>query len=114
MPNLNHGARRPPHRQSGSSNERLRRALAEQERFLKQNPQLRAFQAEIDRLLDRSGDAHGRMAVLATLMQGKLLEMQNQFKRLNRYLHRPALPGNRIAAPQPPQAPTDCRLHNCI
>jgi len=114
MPNLNHGARRPPHRQSGSSNERLRRALAEQERFLKQNPQLRAFQAEIDRLLDRSGDAHGRMAVLATLMQGKLLEMRDQFKRLNRYLHPPAVSEGRIAALDMPKAPTDCCRQQCL
>ena len=114
MPTLNHERHRPPQRPSGTSNERLRRALDERERFLKKNPHLRAFQAEIDRLLDLSGDAHGRMAVLATLMQGKLLEMRDQFKRLNRHLRRPGEPGDRIATQQPMKTPTDCCLQNCI
>ena len=114
MPSLIHTARRPPHRQSGPSNEHLQRALGERERFLKQNPHLRAFQVEIDRLLDLSGDAHGRMAVLATLMQGKLLEMRDQFKRLNRYLHPPAVSEGRIAALDMPKAPTDCCRQHCL
>lgn len=56
----------------------LAAALAERERFLNDNPHLRAFQAEIDDILDKSGGSHGRMAVLGTLLQGKLLEMQRE------------------------------------
>ena len=56
----------------------LETALAERERFLKENPHMRAYQEEIDDILDKSGGSHGRMAVLGTLMQGKLLEMQKE------------------------------------
>ena len=72
---------RPPSGKQG-----LHQALAARERFLERHPHLRAYQAEIDRVLDQSGNIQGRMAVLGTLMQGKLLEMQNEFSRLNRYL----------------------------
>lgn len=72
---------RPPTAKQG-----LQQALAARERFLERHPHLRVYQAEIDRVLDQSGNIHGRMAVLGTLMQGKLLEMQNQFFRLNRHL----------------------------
>ena len=72
---------RPPPGKQG-----LQQALAARERFLERHPHLRVYQAEIDRVLDQSGNIHGRMAVLGTLMQGKLLEMRNQFSKLNRHL----------------------------
>ena len=43
-------------------------------------------QVEIDRVLNKSGNIHGRMAVLGMLIQGKLLEMQNELCKLNRLL----------------------------
>lgn len=69
-----------------SDNERLQKALAERDHFLELHPQLRAYQAEIDRILDRSGNRQGRLAVLGTLMQGKLLEMQKELFSLTEVL----------------------------
>ena len=63
-------------------NDHLQEALAAREKFLKKHPHLRREQAEIDRLLDHSGDQQGRLAVLGTLMQGKLLEMQRELTKL--------------------------------
>jgi hypothetical protein len=67
-------------------NESLQTALAERERFLERQPHLRAYQAEIDRVLDNSGNQLGRMAVLGTLLQGKLLEMQRELFKLSKIL----------------------------
>ena len=63
-------------------NDNLQAALAEREKFLEKHPHLRQQQAEIDRLLDHSGNQQGRLAVLGTLMQGKLLEMQRELTNL--------------------------------
>jgi hypothetical protein len=63
-------------------NDILQEALAERERFLRRHPRLRAYQAEIDSILDKSGGTHGRLAVLGTLMEGKLLEMQKEMTKL--------------------------------
>ena len=71
-----------------TANARLQKALAEREWFLERQPHLRAYQAEIDRLLDKSGDHNGRLAVLGTLMQGKLLEMQKELYRLTEILQK--------------------------
>ena len=64
----------------------LETALAERERFLNENPHMRAFQDEIDTMLDKSGASHNRIAVLGTLMQGKLLEMQRELYKLTMIL----------------------------
>lgn len=69
-----------------SGDERLRQALSARDRFLERHPHLRPYQAEIDRLLDSSGNSQGRMAVLGTLMQGKLLEMQKELNKLSNIL----------------------------
>jgi hypothetical protein len=68
---------------TAAGKERLRQALANRDRFLEQNPHLHAYQAEIDRVLDASGNHQGRVAVLGTLMQGKLLEMQKELNKLS-------------------------------
>lgn len=60
------------------TNSLLKQAIAERERFLKRCPHLQAYQQEIDRILDKSGTSHNRMAVLATLIQGKLLDIQKE------------------------------------
>lgn len=76
----------PEERPQTVTNERLQYALERRDRFLKRNPHLRPFQAEIDGLLDKSGNNEGRMAVLGTLMQGKLLELQKELSKLSNIL----------------------------
>jgi hypothetical protein len=68
------------------ANQRLQEALAKRERYLARHPHLRVYQTEIDRVLDKSGNVHGRLAVLGTLMQGKLIEMQGEFYKLSKIL----------------------------
>ena len=75
-----------PYQRSAAANRRLQEALANRERYLECHSHLRAYQAEIDRVLDKSGNVHGRLAVIGMLMQGKLLEMQGEFYKLNRFL----------------------------
>ena len=66
-----------------SANEQLQMAIAARDRFLERNQGLRVYQSEIDRLLEKSGDCHGRMAVLGMLMQSKLLELQKELSKLS-------------------------------
>lgn len=73
-----------PYRPPSTTNHRLQEALAMRERYLERHPHLRAYQEEIDRVLDKSGNSQGRMAVLGTLMQAKLLEMQKELHKLTR------------------------------
>lgn len=61
----------------------LAEALAERSRFLEMYPQYQEFQSDIDRMLDKSGSRSNRMAVLAMLIEGKLVEMSMEFKKLN-------------------------------
>lgn len=67
--------------------DRLQKALTERERFLERHPHLRTYQAEIDRILDMSGNSQGRLAVLGMLMQGKLLELQKRLYSLTEVLY---------------------------
>jgi hypothetical protein len=83
--NLNKGNQATRQRHA-TANERLQKALAARERFLKRQPHLRAYQAEIDRVLDKSGDTRGRMEVLGTLLQGKLLDMQRELYKLSQII----------------------------
>ncbi len=76
----------PSLEEAATRNDVLQKALKERERFLVQHPRLREYQAEIDRLLDNSGNTQGRMAVLGTLMQGKLLELQKELCSLTHVL----------------------------
>lgn len=75
-----------PGKRPAAANKRLQEALANRDRYLERHPHLRAYQAEIDRVLDKSGNVQGRLAVMGMLMQGKLLEMQAAFYKLNRFL----------------------------
>lgn len=61
----------------------LARALAEKAEFLNQHPEYREYQKEIDRLLEKAGSMENRMAVLAMLMEGKLIELHQQLQKLN-------------------------------
>jgi hypothetical protein len=60
----------------------LAEALAERSRFLEKNPRYREFQSDIDKMLDKSGSRSNRMVVLAMLIEGKLVEMSQEFKRI--------------------------------
>ena len=79
--NLKNGQDAPSQRPS-MANDRLRKALIDRDRFLARHPHLLVYQAEIDGILDKSGGHQGRLAVLGTLMQSKLLELQKEFYKL--------------------------------
>jgi len=86
MPEYLNRGNKALHQQTTTANERLQKALAERERFLDRQPHLRAYQAQIDRVLDNSGNPEGRMAVLGMLLQGKLLDMQKELYKLTKIL----------------------------
>ncbi|WP_319287859.1 hypothetical protein [Desulfosarcina sp.] len=86
MPEYLNRGNKALHQQTTTANERLQKALAERERFLDRQPHLRVYQAEIDRVLDNSGNLEGRMAVLGMLLQGKLLDMQKELYKLAKIL----------------------------
>ncbi len=72
---------------SGWNPERaLVEALAERSRFLEAYPKYKEFQSDIDKMLDKAGSRSNRMAVLAMLIEGKLVEMSQEFKKLNSIL----------------------------
>lgn len=87
---INLNSDRDKHQQQSASAEdkrtALEKALAAREQFLEQHPHLREYQAEIDSILDKSGNQQGRMAVLGTLMQARLLEMQQELLKMTRVL----------------------------
>ena len=70
-------------------------ALAERALFLENNPKYKAFQNEINKMLDKAGSPENRMAVLAVLMEAKLLELQKELRRLNAILLDTAAQGRR-------------------
>ena len=77
--------------QSGWDHEKaLAEALAERSRFLEKYPRYREFQSDIDKMLDKAGTQSNRMAVLAMLIEGKLVEMSQEFKKLNGILSQQA------------------------
>ena len=61
-------------------------ALAERDLFLENYPKYKAFQNEINKILDKAGNPENRMAVLAVLMEAKLLELQKELRHLNTIL----------------------------
>lgn len=63
-------------------------ALAERTLFLENHPKYKAFQNDINKLLDKAGSPENRMAVLALLIEAKLLELQKELRRLNAILIR--------------------------
>lgn len=81
---INYDATAERIRSSRRAESTLERALAARERFLGEHPHLRPFQAEIDDVLEKSGNHQGRLAVLGMLIQGKLLQLQLELVKLNR------------------------------
>lgn len=64
----------------------LEQALKQRALFLDKHPQYHSFQREIDGMLEKAGNAENRMAVLALLIEAKLIELHGQLTRLNRIL----------------------------
>ena len=86
MQNYREGEIEKRKRRPASTEEMLQVALAERARFLEARPHMQAYRDEIDSLLDKSGNHQARLAVLGTLMQGKLLEIQKQLFHLNKII----------------------------
>jgi hypothetical protein len=64
----------------------LAEALAEKADFLLKHPQHLEFQDEIEGILEKAGSSENRMTVLAMLMEGKLIELHGELKKLNKIL----------------------------
>lgn len=86
MVNAGDGDIQKTERTAASTEEVLQAAQAERARFLEERPHLKAYQKEIDHLLDKSGSHQGRLAVLGTLMQSKLLDIQKELFNLNKII----------------------------
>jgi flagellar motility protein MotE (MotC chaperone) len=70
-------------------------ARKERDRLLKEYPDLREYQKEIDRRLDNAGSAENRMAVLAVMIEAKLKELQDELSHLSvvlQEIHTPVFP----------------------
>jgi hypothetical protein len=80
---LNIPAQRTP-TGSWDPEQRLAYALRQRELFLEKKPQHRKLQHEIDQLLEKAGTTENRMAVLAVLMEGKMIELHSQLQQLSR------------------------------
>lgn len=74
--------------ESWNSEKALADALEERALFLENYPKYKTYQKEINRMLDKAGSPENRMAVLAVLMEAKLLELHKQLKELNAILVR--------------------------
>ena len=68
-------------------------ARKERNRLLKEYPNLREYQKEIDRCLDNAGSAENRMAVLAVMIEAKLKELQDELSHLSLVLQEIHNPG---------------------
>ena len=58
-------------------------AQRERDRLLKERPELKGFQKEIDRRLNNAGDSENRMAVLGIMMESKLKDLRDQLSYLS-------------------------------
>ena len=68
-------------------------AQKERNRLLKEYPDLREYQKEIDRCLDNAGSVETRMAVLAVMIEAKLKELQDELSHLSFALYEIQKPG---------------------
>jgi hypothetical protein len=80
--------------------EALATALNERERFLINHPHLRSFQDGIDKVLDKAGGGQNRLAVIALLLESKLIELHRHLQSLNAILLRATCPLNGLHHPQ--------------
>jgi NAD-dependent SIR2 family protein deacetylase len=77
---------RPKSNGTWEPDRQLTQAIAERDRFLARYPQYRQMQNEIDDVLDKAGSSENRMAVMALLIESKLIELHGQLQHLNRIL----------------------------
>ena len=65
-----------------SCEELLQQALAEREQFLAEHPRHIDYQRDIDRIISKAGTSENRLAVVSVMMEGKLNELNHQFRSL--------------------------------
>ena len=65
-----------------------RAARKERDLLLKRRPELMEFQKEINRIMILAGTFKNRMVVLAIMMEGKLIELREQFSKLSLLIRR--------------------------
>lgn len=65
-----------------NENPELAELIAQRDKLLKDHPQLRSYQEEIDRLLGITIDPSLRLEILFMLMTDKLLELKDVFGEL--------------------------------
>ena len=61
---------------------KIRKAIEARDRFLKEHPELRPFQEEIDRRLTHAGSIENRMAVLGFMMHEQSLKFDRTLLHL--------------------------------
>ena len=66
--------------------ERIRKAVEARDAFLRDHPELQPLQDEINRLMHNMGTPGNRMALLDSLMQEKLLDLQRRLVELREAL----------------------------
>ena len=67
-------------------NEKQAEALMERDRFLREHPELREFQREIDDRLRRAGSAHNRLVVIYEMMMDSFMELNAKLQGVSALL----------------------------
>lgn len=80
---LNNPNKKTTRKAQQTSTDKVAEAIKQRDQFLQRRPQMRAYQREIDRILDKAGDSESRMTVLSMLMEGKLAELRKSLGQLN-------------------------------
>lgn len=65
-----------------SHQEILEEAIRARDRFLEEQPHLRPYQDEIDRILGKTAGFENRMSVLALMIEAKLYELKDSIEDL--------------------------------
>ncbi len=68
-------------------NDKQAEALMERDRFLREHPELRAFQRKIDERLRRAGSAHNRLVVIYEMMMDSFMELNAKLHEVSGLLH---------------------------
>lgn len=68
-----------------ATNDKLEKAIAARDKFLKDHPHLEPFQEEINQILDKTPEAE-KAEVMLLLLAGKLKELQDKMGELNERL----------------------------
>ena len=68
-------------------NDKQAEALMERDRFLREHPELRAFQRKIDERLRRAGSAHNRLVVIYEMMMESFAELNAKLQEISEISH---------------------------